>query len=77
MKHHLPNVPVLPETNESIPLMGPSEVAKMLGVSSAWVRDHATRKTPKLPSIKVGRLLRFRSADVHEFIRRTRRFEVL
>ena len=43
-----------------MPLLGPAEVAKWLGVSVAWVRDHATRKSPRLPAIKAGKLLRFR-----------------
>ena len=50
-------------------LLGPSDVAKWLGVSSGWVRDHATRKQPRLKAVKVGKLLRFRPEDVEEFIR--------
>jgi excisionase family DNA binding protein len=49
-------------------LLGPSEVAKWLGVSSGWVRDHATRKNPRIKSVKVGKLLRFRPEDVEHFI---------
>ena len=49
-------------------LLGPSEVAKWLGVSSGWVRDHATRKSPRLRAVKVGKLLRFREEDVEAFI---------
>jgi Helix-turn-helix domain len=51
-----------------IPLLGPAEVAKWLGVSVAWVRDHATRKSPRLPAVKAGKLLRFRPIDVKDFI---------
>jgi excisionase family DNA binding protein len=54
-----------PETG----LLTPSQVARRLQVSSAWVRDHATRKQPRLRSVKVGKLLRFRPQDVDEFIR--------
>jgi predicted DNA-binding transcriptional regulator AlpA len=50
------------------PLLDPTEVARWLGVSAAWVRDHATRKSPRLPTIKVGKMLRFRPADVENFI---------
>ncbi|MCU1330589.1 MAG: hypothetical protein JWN34_5959 [Bryobacterales bacterium] len=50
-------------------LLGPSDVAKWLGVSSGWVRDHATRKEPRLRAVKVGKLLRFRAEDVEEFLR--------
>jgi excisionase family DNA binding protein len=49
-------------------LLGPSEVAKWLGVSSGWVRDHATRKEPRLRAVKVGKLLRFRPEDVEQFL---------
>jgi excisionase family DNA binding protein len=52
-----------------MPLIGPAEVAKALGVSSAWVRDHATRKSPRIPAVKIGKLLRFRKTDVTDFIR--------
>jgi len=57
------------EDHELVPLLAPSEVAKCLGVSSAWVRDHATRKSPRIPAVKVGKLLRFRPVDIREFIR--------
>ena len=50
-------------------LLDPSEVATWLGVSAGWVRDHATRKQPRLPAVKLGKLLRFRPQDVEEFIR--------
>ena len=53
-------------------LMRPHAVAKRLGVSERWVRDHATRRFPKLPVVKLGPLLRFRSADVDEFVERIR-----
>ncbi len=50
-------------------LLGPADVAKWLGVSSGWVRDHATRKEPRLKAVKVGKLLRFRPEDVEDFLR--------
>ena len=50
-------------------LLGPSDVAKWLGVSAGWVRDHATRKDPRIRAIKVGKLLRFRPKDVEDFLR--------
>ena len=54
--------------DDLVPLVGPAEVAKWLGVSVAWVRDHATRKSPRIPSVKVGKLLRFRPDDVKGMI---------
>jgi len=47
------------------------DVAKMLGVSRAWVRDHATRRSPRLPVVRLGgrrAVLRFRVEDIQHFI---------
>jgi excisionase family DNA binding protein len=49
-------------------LLSPGEVANWLGVSSGWVRDHATRKDPRIRVVRVGKLLRFRPEDVEAFI---------
>ncbi len=49
-------------------LLNAIEVAKRLGVSERWVRDHATRRAPRIPVISLGPLLRFRPDDVEEFI---------
>lgn len=55
----------------STPLLTIDQVATQLGVSKAWVRDHATRRNPRLPVIRLGgrrALLRFRVEDIHNFI---------
>jgi excisionase family DNA binding protein len=57
------------ESSKVEQLLGPADVAKWLGVSSGWVRDHATRKEPRIRAVKVGKLLRFRPEDVEEFLR--------
>jgi hypothetical protein len=57
------------ETTSVQRLLGPADVARWLGVSSGWVRDHATRKEPRLKSVKVGKLLRFRPEDIEDFLR--------
>jgi excisionase family DNA binding protein len=44
------------------------EVAARLGISERWVRDHATRRNPRIPAIKLGPLVRFRWADVQAFV---------
>jgi len=47
------------------------EVAAQLGVSRGWVRDHATRRNPRLPVVRFGgkrAILRFRPQDVQQFI---------
>jgi len=49
-------------------LLTVDEVADMLRVSSAWVRDHATRKAPRLPMLKVGKRLRARPTDIEDWI---------
>lgn len=49
-------------------LMTVDDVAARLQVSAAWVRDHATRRTPRLAHVKVGSLLRFRADDVEAFV---------
>ncbi|MEG9436066.1 helix-turn-helix domain-containing protein [Edaphobacter sp. HDX4] len=48
-------------------LLNAREVAARLGVSERWVRDHTTRRFPKLRGVKLGTLVRYRSADVQEF----------
>lgn len=49
-------------------LLTPREVANRLGVSDRWVRDHATRRSPRIPAVKLGALLRFRAADIEKFL---------
>lgn len=50
-------------------LLTPKEVARWLDVSIDWVHNHATRKEPRLPVVRIGKLLRFRNEDVEAFIR--------
>jgi excisionase family DNA binding protein len=49
-------------------LLTPHQVADRLGVSDRWVRDHATRRSPRIPAVKLGTLLRFRAADIEKFL---------
>ncbi|MFL6438785.1 MAG: helix-turn-helix domain-containing protein [Terriglobales bacterium] len=49
-------------------LLNAQQVADRLGVSERWVRDHATRRQPRIRAVKLGSLLRFRSSDVDEFL---------
>ena len=51
-------------------LMNAREVAARLGVSERWVRDHTTRRSPKIRGVKLGTLMRYRRADVDEFMER-------
>jgi excisionase family DNA binding protein len=50
-------------------LLTPEQVAKRLRVSPRWVRDHATRRSPRIPAVDLGSRMRFRPSDVEEFIR--------
>lgn len=49
-------------------LLNARQVADRLGVSERWVRDHTTRRTPKIRAIKLGTLVRYRRADVELFM---------
>jgi excisionase family DNA binding protein len=52
-------------------LLTTSEVAEMLRVSRGWVTQHANgTRRPMLPSVRLGRAVRFNRADVLSFIRR-------
>jgi hypothetical protein len=50
------------------PLLNAREVANKLGVSERWVRDHTTRRSPKIRAVKLGPLGALstgRRRDVH------------
>jgi predicted DNA-binding transcriptional regulator AlpA len=51
-------------------LLNAQQVADHLGVSERWVRDHATRRNPRIPAVKLGPLLRFRWEDVQALVAR-------
>src|SRR5947208_15770527 len=55
-------------TLAEIRLLTPQEVANRLGVSERWVRDHATRRSPRIRAVKLGPLLRFRLSDIEDFL---------
>jgi excisionase family DNA binding protein len=62
--------PVLRPTvaNQPERLLTINEVAAWLGVNKAWVYDHATRKRPFLPCVRLGELTRFRRSEIERFI---------
>lgn len=43
------------------------ELAERWGMKPGWVRDHATRKSPRIKVRKFGRFLRFHYSDVVNF----------
>jgi hypothetical protein len=49
-------------------LMNARQVADKLGVSERWVRDHTTRRSPKIRAVKLGTLIRYRWVDVEVFM---------
>ncbi len=52
----------------SCTLLTPDEVSKILRVSKRSLYELLRRDTEKLPVIRIGRAVRFRSVDVEEFI---------
>jgi hypothetical protein len=56
------------------PLLTPQQAAERLNVSVDWVRDHSSRKKPRLPVIRLGGgpgragLLRYRASQIEKFI---------
>ncbi len=44
------------------------EVAELLNVSRAWVREHITKARPLLPHIRMGRVVRFRESEIEAFL---------
>lgn len=57
-----------PSTRE--PLLTVQQVAELLSMSCAWVRQHSSGlRQPQIPSVKLGKSIRFRRTDVDEFIR--------
>jgi hypothetical protein len=56
------------------PLWTPEQVAQRLNVSPDWVRDHSSRKEPRLPVIRLGGgpgragLLRYRASQIEKFL---------
>jgi Helix-turn-helix domain len=72
MISHQPKFDVaVPAVAKPSPLLTLDDVPKMLNTSPAWVRDHATRRNPRIPCVRLGgqrALLRFRTQDIENFI---------
>jgi helix-turn-helix protein len=52
-------------------LLTPDDVARMLNTSPGGVRDHATRRNPRIPVVRLGgkrAILRFRTQDIENFV---------
>ena len=60
------------------PLLTVDDVARRLNVSRDWVWDHSSRKTPKLPVIRMGDgALRYRASGIEAFIDERERLSAL
>ena len=45
-----------------------AEAANVLGMSTFYIYDHATRLEPRIPSVRLGRRIRFRRSDLRGFV---------
>jgi hypothetical protein len=53
-RHNPPNEYVSQQRPGQDRLLNAREVASKLGVSERWVRDHKTRRSPKIRAVKLG-----------------------
>ena len=61
--------PRQPIPDDPARLLSVEEVAALLKMSTAWVRQHANGlRHPTIPSVKLGKSLRFRRDRVLQFI---------
>ena len=65
---HLQDASSGPPNHHDDDLLTAREVAAVLRVSERWVRDHTTRRSPKIRAIKLGPLVRYRWGDVKDFM---------
>lgn len=63
-----PNDVTTQQSQHNDRLLNAKQVADKLGVSERWVRDHTTRRFPKIHGIKLGLLMRYRREDVDIFM---------
>lgn len=56
-------------------LMPPAEVAELLGVRPQTLTAWRHRGAQELPYVKVGRLVRYKAADVERFVNPTTQFK--
>ena len=70
MTDHPPEDPPEGDTLVGLPpLMGVPEVARLLGISENTLWKMLRRGACPIPHFKMGRLVKFRSADVGRFLR--------
>lgn len=62
-------VPSASSDTEDEPLLNARQVAARLGVSERWVRDHTTRRCPRIRGVKLGPMMRYRREDIDTFMK--------
>ncbi len=55
--------------NQSPALLSTEEAAEKLGVTSHTLTTWRSRKTVNIPYVRVGRLVRYRTSDIQDFIK--------
>lgn len=61
-------------SSESDPLLTVHEVAALLRVPTSWVYERTRRRgNERLPHIKIGKYLRFRTAEIQRYLGTLRR----
>ena len=71
------NFPQFPPTDfvQDHDLLTVQEVAKKLRVPVSWVYERTRRRgIEKMPHLKLGKYLRFRYSEIHEWINKQRNF---
>ena len=67
-RYPLEEMPSTSPDAEDEPLLNARQVAVRLGVSERWVRDHTTRRSPRIRGVKLGPLMRYRRQDIEAFM---------
>ena len=74
----MPLAAVVERMPHADPLLTAEDVAHRLNVSTDWVWDHSSRKSPYLPVIRIGDgTLRYRRSQIEEFVSEQERLTIL
>ena len=61
---------MMPVNQENYRLLSRKEAAELLGIKEITLAIWKSTKRHQLPVVKVGRLVRYRLSDLHDFIER-------
>jgi predicted DNA-binding transcriptional regulator AlpA len=74
----MPMAAVVHQMPQTDPLLTAEDVAQRLNVSTDWVWDHSSRKSPYLPVIRIGDgTLRYRRSQIEEFVNERERLSAM